>query len=253
MYLRLIACEIAIREFSWAVTRAKNQVVPEFLPQGYHGDVSNGRRKIQERIDALEDSHFDAVLLGYALCNNILAGIQARSKPLVIARAHDCITWFFGSKKRYAREFADCPGSYYYTTGWLSTHQSVPQHDAGNGAAAESGGLGVEGSYEDIVERYGEDNAQYLWEIAHGWVKNYSYGTFISFPFANEDGCREEVHDICARNRWEYSEREGDVGLLQRWMDGEWNADEFLIVQPGERIGPTYDDRIISIERPQGG
>ena len=253
MYLKLVACEIAIREFSWAIARAKNQVVPEFLPQGYHGDVPNGLRKIQERIDALEGSDFDAVLLGYALCNNILAGIQARSKPLVIARAHDCITWFFGSKKRYAKEFAEHPGSYYYTTGWLSAHQSAPLHDGGDGSSHSSDELRFKGSYEELVEQYGEDNAQYLWEIAHGWVKNYSYGTFISLPCTYENGCRQQVHEICARNGWEYGERQGDLGLLQRWMDGEWGADEFLVVQPGERVGPTYDDRIISIDRPQGG
>jgi len=30
----------------------------------------------------------------------------------------------------------------------------------------------------------------------------------------------------------------GDIGLLRRLVDGDWNPDEFLVAQPGEKIVP---------------
>ena len=64
-------------------------------------------------------SGHDAVALAYGLCNNGLAGLEARRVPLVLLRAHDCITAFLGSRDRYARYFEDRPGTYFETTGWL--------------------------------------------------------------------------------------------------------------------------------------
>jgi hypothetical protein len=40
----------------------------------------------------------------------------------------------------------------------------------------------------------------------------------------------------------------GDLGLLQRWLDGDWSEKDFLVVQPGQQIAPSYDDRIIVTE-----
>jgi hypothetical protein len=248
MYLKLIACEVAVRELSWCVAKAKNDILPNFLDQGYHGDVENGRKKIQEHIDASETGTFDAILLGYALCNNMLEGVQARSKPLIVARAHDCITWFLGSRKRYTEEFAAHPGSYYYTAGWLSTRQPI---DQGNNSMG--GGTGIGGrSWDDIVEKYGEDNAQYLWEMENSWIRNYTHGSHIKFDLSEElsQDVEQRVREICERNDWEYAERKGDMGLLQRWLDGPWDSSEFLRVEPGEEIRPSYDDRVIQIARP---
>ena len=36
---------------------------------------------------------------------------------------------------------------------------------------------------------------------------------------------------------WDYDELKGDPNLMQRMVDGEWSNDEFLIVDPGEKIG----------------
>ena len=37
----------------------------------------------------------------------------------------------------------------------------------------------------------------------------------------------------------------GDIGLLRRLVDGDWNPDEFLVAQPGEKIVPTYVGGIV--------
>ncbi|MHC4521205.1 MAG: DUF1638 domain-containing protein, partial [Planctomycetota bacterium] len=35
---------------------------------------------------------------------------------------------------------------------------------------------------------------------------------------------------------WDYDELSGDPGLMQRFVDGQWNTDEFLVVEPGRCI-----------------
>src|SRR5689334_21095726 len=107
MRLKVIACEIAKREFEHAAGKSIYQVELEFLPQGYHDVPNSGRDCIQRQIDAVEQNKYDAIVLGYALCGKILLGLNSAHTHLVIARAHDCITFFLGSNERYQRSFSE--------------------------------------------------------------------------------------------------------------------------------------------------
>ena len=123
MFLKVIACEIAFREICTCAARSPNLFDLEFLSQGYHDNPDIGVARIQERIDTMEPDRFDGVLVGYGLCNNMLSGLKAREAPLVVPRAHDCITFFLGSKERYKEYFLSHSGTYYYTAGWLEYRQ----------------------------------------------------------------------------------------------------------------------------------
>jgi hypothetical protein len=37
----------------------------------------------------------------YGLCNLALTSLRARAVPVVVPRAHDCITLYLGSRQRY--------------------------------------------------------------------------------------------------------------------------------------------------------
>ena len=47
---------------------------------------------------------------------------------------------------------------------------------------------------------------------------------------------------------WGYEEIDGDIRLIQKLIDGDWNEDEFLIVPPEREIIPTNADDIVSYE-----
>ncbi|MBI4532295.1 MAG: DUF1638 domain-containing protein [Candidatus Latescibacteria bacterium] len=242
MFLKVIACEIAFREICSVAARSKNLVDFDFLSQGYHDNPDIGRTRIQEWIDAVEPGKFDAILLGYGLCNNMLVGIVARDLPLIIPRAHDCITFFLGSKERYSEHFFAHPGTYYYTSGWIE-HRSrggerVPK--------MQNSGLGREFTYQQLVEEYGEENAKYLMEVMGGWRNHYTHGTLIDYDFTKHLNLQSHVCEICRQNGWTYEQLEGDLCLLRRWIDGEWEEEDFLVIPPGQSIVATYDDRIIS-------
>src|SRR5512133_1819809 len=119
MKYKLISCEILYREICGVVARSTNQVDVEFLTKGLH-DIGATQmvEHLQNAVDRVDPEQYSAILLGYALCGTGLVGLTARTLPLVIPRAHDCITLFLGSRDRYLDYFQGNPGVYFRTTGW---------------------------------------------------------------------------------------------------------------------------------------
>lgn len=249
-YYKVIACEIAFRELSLCAARSPSLVEFEFLTQGHHDTPALGRADIQKRIDAVPAGKFDAILLGYGLCSNILAGLKTLHTPLVVPRAHDCITFFLGSKERYQQRFSDHPGTYYYTSGWLECAQRRGLKEILWAGAAQFGtnDPGASESYQKWVEKYGEEQARFLLEEMGRWANAYSHGTLIQFDFARGLGLEEQVGKICTGKGWQYSEVPGDLSLLQRFLDGDWAERDFLVLPPGQRIAASFDDGIIKAE-----
>ena len=64
---------------------------------------------------------YDAVVMVYGLCGRATAGITARDVPVVIPRAHDCITLFLGSRARYSEQHENQPGTYWYSPEIISS------------------------------------------------------------------------------------------------------------------------------------
>src|SRR5512141_1788232 len=114
MRYKVIACEVFYREICFAAARSPHTIDLEFLPKGLHDIGAEGMSsRLQAVVDRVEPGRYDAIILGYALCNNGTAGLKAGHTRIVIPRAHDCITLFFGSSERYLRYFNDHPGVYY--------------------------------------------------------------------------------------------------------------------------------------------
>jgi hypothetical protein len=247
MYLKVIACEIAARELYFTAARSKNLIDLELLTQGYHDTPSAGREAIQKRIEAVPAGKYDAIVLGYGLCSNILVGLATPHTRLVIPRAHDCITLFLGSKERYQHCFSERPGTYYYTSGWLEcARRRGLEWSAWAGASLQSGAhTGPKALYEEWVRKYGEDQAKYLLEEMGRWAAAYSHGTLIHFDFTTPLKLREQVETICRDKGWEYSELPGDLGLLQKLLDGDWG--DSLVVNPGQKVVATFDEQVIGV------
>lgn len=245
MRLMLISCEIFYREMCAAVARSVNQVDVAFLPKGLH-DVGrdNMLPRVQEAVDRVDPRRYEAVLLGYGLCNNGIAGLAARSIPIVIPRAHDCITLFFGSSDRYMRYFNEHPGTYFLTTGWLERSQ----------AAGELRQLsiqhrtGMDLTYEELVSKYGEDNAKFLYDTLCAPLKNYGRFTYINMGIEPDDRFERQARAEADRQQRDFERVEGDMGVFHRLLDGPWSEQEFLVLQPGRRVVVRLDQGIIAAE-----
>jgi hypothetical protein len=242
MRIRAIVCEVLYREFAYCAAKSRNVVDLDFVTQGLH-DVGCDRMcaRLQAEIDATEAERYDAVILGYALCSNGIVGLQARGVPVVIPRAHDCVSLLLGSRKLYDKIHSENPGTYFLSTGWC-------ERDGSNLEKMENSildSLGFGRSYEDYVRDYGEENAKFIMESLKGGLQHYSRFLFIRLGLGPEDGQEAEARERAAANGWDFDMMDGDLGLLQRLCDGDWNGDEFIILKPGSRVAAVYDGDII--------
>jgi hypothetical protein len=242
LHLKLIACEIFYRELCAAVARSVNQVDVEFVPKGLHDIGQAGMSaRLGELLAAVDESKYDAILLGYGLCSNGLLGLAARRIPLVVPRAHDCITLFLGSKERYLEYFQSHPGVYFKTTGWIERGEGLNQYHLDSIQHQ----AGMTQSYEELVAKYGEDNAQFLYEQLCDMTRNYSGLTFIEMGIEPDDRFERQSQQQAAERGWKFQKVPGDMTLIQQLVDGPWAAERFLVVPPGSRVAASFDEQII--------
>ena len=263
---KFIGCEIIYREACYLAATVPHRVDVEFLYKGLH-DLSRQdmMTRIQQAIDAVpKEQKYDAILLGYARCNDGLVGITARDIPLVIPKAHDCITFFFGSRNAYRDYFDKAPGTYYMTTGWAerniagySAEECYKTAIDGYGKAGYSrpaygmegvmAKLGLSDPYDVMVEKYGKENADYIIESLGGWKKCYDKCLYLEMGVCSEASFQKLAEAWATENGWAYENRKGNMDLLKRLFEGNWD-DDFVVVPPGARIVAKQDESVLGYE-----
>jgi len=248
MRLRLIGCEVLYRELCSAVARSPHQVDIGFLPKGLHDIGSSSMAaRLQTEVDAVDPQRYEAVLLGYALCGNGVVGLAARSVPLVLPRAHDCITLFLGSKERYLEYFNRCSGVYFKTSGWIERGGGV---DEISQTTLRQQGFAL--THAEMVAKYGEENAAFLEQELTRYQTRYTQFTFIEMGVEPDNSFERCTMEEAARRGWRYEKVKGSMTLIEALVNGDWDPDRFLVVRPGHRIVARYDDGIVDVEEAAG-
>jgi hypothetical protein len=239
--LLVIACDVVARPVYLCAARSPHVVDLRLFARGLHNEPQKLRDILQREIDAVEPG-YDAIVLGYGLCGGATAGIVARDTPVVLPRAHDCITLFLGARERYAAEF-DAATTYWYVNDQVERNQ---------GYNATSVGLGVSGDSDDDMEairaeyvaKYGEDNAEYLMEVMGAWKTHYQRAAFVGMGVADERASIAYARDQADRRGWGFDRLEGSMVLLRKLIDGDWD-DDMLMLHPGERLAMSWDERVV--------
>ena len=229
----VIACAVLEKELEHYARLAPGILSTEVLKQGLHDNPDQLRMEVQAAINRMEaDERIQAIALLYGLCSRGVEGLCTERCLLVIPRAHDCITLLLGSKERYADYAARHPGTYWYSPGWIATCD-MPGRER------------HERMQKEYVEKYGEDNGLYLMEMEQKWVSEYNRATFVDLGVGVEEEHIRFTRECADYLGWTFDRQQGDPGLLQAILAGEWDAARFLVVQPGETIRLTGDDRVI--------
>lgn len=251
MRYKLIACKVLNREIGELASVCRQIIDITWLKQGLHNEPAVLRRTLQENIDRIDagndpgtfvgDSHgitslggeIDAILIGYGLCSNGVVGVSSRKYPIVIPRAHDCISLFLGDRNRYQKYFAEMSGkAHWYTPGWIENCNMPCEENRKRQLAA-------------YTEKYGEDNAEYLMEMECDWRRDYAYAAYIRPENPNYPDYSAFTREAADYFGWQYREFSADNGLLRRLLEGDWDEESFLVVPPGKTIVPSFEDSIV--------
>ena len=227
----IISCHVLWRELCYYASLSPNVYQFQFLRQGLHCTPDLLRAELQRAVDSV-DEEYAAVLIGYGLCSNGLVGIRARNVKLVVMRGHDCITFLLGSKERYREYFDTHPGTYWYSPGWIDTN-SQPSKER----------------YEQVLrhytETYGEENAEYLMRASENWMDSYSNAAYVDLGVGDGERSKAFTRECAEWLGWGCDFLDGDPRLVKDFLEGRWDDERFLVVQPGEMIVASHDERVI--------
>ena len=246
MRILALTCEVLARSVYLGAARSPHVVDVRLERLGLHDDPPNLRAILQAQLDEVGPPH-DAVVLAYGLCGGATAGLRAVAVPLVVPRAHDCITMFLGSRDRYLAQFTGHPGTYWYVQDYLERSDDGSAF-VGVGAVSDEA---ARNTYEAYVEKYGEDNAAYLMEALGAWRSHYDRAAFVEMGVADRRaaaGVEARARGDAERRGWAFEKLAGELILVRRLIDGDWGPEDFLVLQPGESLAMSYDEAVIRAE-----
>jgi len=220
-----------------AAARSSHIVNIELVQKGLHNTPVSLRKRLQGVVDQAEGSMPYYSGMG---CVGKLQPADIRDVPLVVPRAHDCITLFLGSRERYLQQFNDYPGTYWYAQDYI-------EREDGSGAALSMGSgsdTDLQAVYDEYVQKYGKDNADYLMGVMGAWQQHYRRGSLHRHGSRRRCGSRSARPGRGCPPRLGYDRLAGDLVLIRRLLEGDWK-DDFLIVSPGQQVIMTYDDQVI--------
>ncbi len=158
-------------------------------------------------------------------------------------RAHDCITLLLRSKERYREYFDANPGVYFKSTGWI---ERTERGELQQLSIQQQSGMDM--TYDDLVEKYGEDNAKFLFEQIGDRTRNYGQLTFIEMGVEPDGSFEQRTRDDAEEKGWAFDKLQGDLTMVQRLGDGERDGNEFLIVPPGRSVVASFDEGVIGLD-----
>ena len=127
------------------------------------------------------------------------------------------------------------PGIYWYSPGWIETGFTPGREN-------------YETMLRSYIEKYGEDNARYLMETEQGWLEKYTTAAYVDMGFCDDLRYREYTRECAEWLGLHYEELEGNPQLITNFLEGSWDPENILIVEPGEQVAAAHDEKVISIK-----
>ncbi len=183
----VVACE-PLREVLSLLGPIPARVVP--VDGRFHRSPALLREHLQGIIDEHGGAH---VTLAMGLCGEATVGLKASRATLAVPRVDDCLALLLGSQAAYRERARTCPGTYYFTKGWLESGEDIVS------------------DFQRGVERYGEERAV---RGFRGLLRNYRQVVFIEFGLAGEEPLARRAAAFAERFGLAFHHVRGDLSLL---------------------------------------
>lgn len=230
----IIACLVLEEELKEIIERKGVDATLCWMPQGLHNDPPLLSMELQKAVTELEETYPDLkeIILGYGLCSRGSENVRAKRCRIIIARAHDCITLLLGSKDRYSKYVKLNPATYWYSVGWNRHH--IPP-----------GPARVEAMRAEYSKKFDPEDVDYLMEQEQHWLITYDRASFIDTGVPGSAEAAEETKECAKFLGWGYDELKGAPGLMERLVCGPWDEEDFLVLEPGQTLKMTADERVV--------
>ncbi|MCE0521546.1 MAG: DUF1638 domain-containing protein [Methylacidiphilales bacterium] len=231
--LVILSCEVLKHEVEAFAKDFPHIVAVEVLEMNLHETPLRLKETLGKKIVEVEARHqADAIALVYGLCGCGLVGVRAANCPVVVPRAHDCVTLYLGSKERYQQQQKERPETYWYTPGWNRTERAPSPEKFVR-------------LRREFTQKFDEEEADYLIEEEMRALHTYKTASYIDLGVG--DIAEQEAYaKRCAEwMGWNFERRTGHRGLLTDLLAGNWDNERFLIVPPGHEIQHSADAAIM--------
>ncbi|MDR3331799.1 MAG: DUF1638 domain-containing protein [Synergistaceae bacterium] len=184
---------------------------------GLHSRPEKLRVRIAELIGEL-GTEFDTVLLLFGFCGNSLVGLTSGERTLVMPFVPDCIPIFLGSNEKRMQYGID---TYFFTRGYLRGEKNV---------------MNEHGYY---VRRYGKERALKFTKMI---MEHYRRFAVIDTGAFDVEPVEREVGKVAGLLGIPVIRAEGDLGIIEDLLSGNWAPGRFMVIAPGGSI--TFEDSL---------
>jgi hypothetical protein len=239
-FFKVIACESLARPVYYFSALSPHRIDVELHRIGLHDHPNQLRNKLQDSIDNTS-TDYDAILLVYGLCGRAIEGLHSSHITIVIPRAHDCITLLLGSRSAYNLQQDQQPGTYWYSQDYLERSGRYGTSMAlGSGMPEDLNDV-----YQEYIQKYGQDNADYLIQTMNKWQSHYKRAVLVENELGVSESIQQQAANEASKRNWQLEKLNGDLVLIRRLLYGDW-GDDFLVVPKGSNINMSLDDNIIT-------
>lgn len=234
MNYKIISCEVFEKEIEYIIDKHKIDCKIVYTKKSAHVEPSKLNVEIQKIINNTNDVEY--ILLGFGLCGNALRAIKSKNMKLIIPRAHDCCTIFLGSKNKFNQLYRD--------------NKSIPWTSCGYGRIGddylrEDDPLELSQTMEQLIEKYGEENAKYVFEMLSPNYDNKNNDTiFIKIDETHDKTIYEKFVKKMEEEGKTVRIEEGSLSILEKLLLGKWDKD-FLVIDENCEVEALYDEEKI--------
>lgn len=244
MKFKCISCDALARQTYLCAAQSPHLIDVELVSMGQHIKPKELNKTLQDMIDSVTDTGYDAILLCYGLCGQATSGLMAREIPLVIPRAHDCITLCLGSKEEYKKQQETNPGTIWYTKDYMERLDNATEF---TGMGASSSELYDEKAYQAMVGRMGKERADRIIASMGEMTKNYERVVFIEQDIGDSKKEEELVREEAEIKGWRFEKMTGDMRLIKGLFSGDWPEEDYLRLERGQTIAIGFGDKIVKV------
>ncbi|MGL4393051.1 MAG: DUF1638 domain-containing protein [Fusobacteriaceae bacterium] len=230
--IKIISCNIFENMLQKILKEKSFQFEVKYIGMENHVVPSKLKELIVKEIRETEaDKKYSKIILLYGLCGNAIEGIDS-SLPIIVPKAHDCCAIFLESGKKFYENFSERLSAEWYTTDYLEKIEELKKVDENFKMNYSRNSL------DFYIEKYGDDNGRYLFDILSNNKKEI---IFIETMSENDE---KNINYL--KKQYECVEIvKGGKAFIEKLLEEKKVDDEVLYLKAGEKITPTYDENVI--------